>query len=116
MKTLLLLPLIWLTFSWYNKIPDGEFRLINWNGQKEYLPEQYYTFKGNEFGAFVIDEHGDHGDKVAYGTKTIAYELNDVFTFTRNDTVYRWKYSLNKDTLTMKSQTIDMYIICLKTN
>ena len=113
MKKLLLLPLIWLTFSCYNKIPDGEFRLINWNGQKEYLPQQYYTFKGNEFGAFVIDEHGD---KVAYGTKTIAYESNDVFTFTRNDTVYRWKYSLNKDTLTMKSQTIDMHIICLKTN
>jgi len=116
MKKLLLIPSILLFFSCYNKIPDGEFRLINWNGQTEYLPEQYYTFKGNEFGAFVIDDHGDHGDKIAYGTKTIAYQLNNIFSFSRNDSIYRWKFSLNNYTLTMKSQNIDMYIICLKTD
>lgn len=53
-NTLIILPLL-LLFSCYQPIPDGAYRLINWNGQTEYLPEQYYTFKGNEFGAFVID-------------------------------------------------------------
>ena len=49
----------------YQSVPDGEYRLINWNGQTDYLPKQYFTFKGNEFGAFVIDRHGEHGDKIS---------------------------------------------------
>lgn len=103
-----------LFFSCYQPIPDGAYRLINWNGQTEYLPEQYYTFKGNEFGAFVMDNHGEHGDKIEYGTKLIEYQSNDIFTFKRNDTIYGWNYSLHGDTLTLKSQNIDMYIVCLK--
>ena len=99
----------------YQSVPDGEYRLINWNGQTDYLPKQYFTFKGNEFGAFVIDRHGEHGDKIEYGTKLIEYQTNNIFTFKRNDTIYSWKYHLNNDTLTMRSQINNMYIICLKT-
>ena len=99
----------------YQSVPDGEYRLINWNGQTDYLPKQYFTFKGNEFGAFVIDRHGEHSDKIEYGTKLIEYQTNNIFTFKRNDTIYTWKYHLNNDTLTMRSQINDMYIVCLKT-
>ncbi len=99
----------------YQPVPDGEYRLINWNGQTDYLPKQYFTFKSNEFGAFVIDRHGEHGDKIEYGTKLIEYQTNNIFTFKRNDTIYSWKYFLNNDTLTMRSQINNMYIICLKT-
>ena len=108
-----LIILILLT-TCYQPIPDGEYRLINWNGQTDYLPKQYFTFRGNEFGAFVIDEHGEHGDKIEYGTKLIEYQTNNIFSFQRNDTIYSWKYFLNNDTLTMKSQITNMYIICLK--
>lgn len=109
-----LIILILLT-TCYQPVPNGEYRLINWNGQTDYLPKQYFTFKGNEFGAFVIDEHGEHGDKIEYGTKLIEYQTNNIFTFKRNDTIYSWKYHLNNDTLTMRSQINNMYIICLKT-
>jgi len=112
-NTLIILPLL-LFVSCNQPIPDGAYRLINWNGQTEYLPEQYYTFEGNDFGAFVIDDHGEHGDKIEYGIKSIEYQSNDVFTFKRNDTIYGWNYSLRGDTLTLKSQNIDMYIVCLK--
>jgi len=112
-NTLIILPLL-LLVSCYQPIPAGAYRLINWNGITEYLPEQYYTFKGNEFGAFVIDKHGEHGDKIEYGIKLIEYQSNDIFTFKRNDTIYGWKYSLRGDTLTLKSQNIDMYIVCIK--
>ena len=115
MKKLLLISPILLIFSCYNKIPDADYRLINWDGQTDYLPEQYFTFKGNEFGAYIIDDHGEHRDEIEYGAKKIEYEVNNVFTFKRNDTIFSWKYFLNKDTLTMKSQNYDMYIICLKT-
>ena len=98
----------------YQPIPDGEYRLINWNGQTDFLPNQYFTFKGNKFGAFVIDEHGEHADKIGYGTKLIEYQTNNIFTFKRNDTIYSWKYFLNNDTLTMRSKINNMYIICLK--
>ncbi len=108
-----LIILILLT-TCYQPIPDGEYRLINWNGQTDYLPKQYFTFSGNEFGAFVIDEHGEHADKIDYGTKLIEYQTNNIFSFKRNDTIYSWKYFLNNDTLTMKSQITNMYIICLK--
>ena len=108
-----LIILILLT-TCYQPVPDGEYRLINWNGQTDYLPKQYFTFSGNEFGAFVIDEHGEHADKIDYGTKLIEYQTNNIFSFQRNDTIYSWKYFLNNDTLTMKSQITNMYIICLK--
>lgn len=104
-----------LLIACYQPVPDGEYRLINWNGQTDYLPKQYFTFKGNEFGAFIIDRHGEHGDKIEYGTKLIEYQTNNIFTFKRNDTIYSWKYHLNNDTLTMRNQINDMYIICLKT-
>ena len=107
--------ILFLLTTCYQPVPDGEYRLINWNGQTDYLPKQYFTFRGNEFGAFVIDEHGEHGDKIEYGKKLIEYETNNIFTFKRNDTIYSWKYHLNNDTLTMRSQINNMYIICLKT-
>ncbi len=103
--------MLFLLAACYQPVPDGEYHLINWNGQTDYLPKQYFTFKGNEFGAFIIDEHSD---KIEYGTKLIQYQTNNIFTFKRNDTIYGWKYYLNNDTLTMKSQITDMYIICLK--
>ena len=114
-KMIASLIILLLLIACYQPVPDGEYRLINWNGQTDYLPKQYFTFKGNEFGAFIIDRHGEHGDKIEYGTKLIEYQTNNIFTFKRNDTIYSWKYHLNNDTLTMRSQINNMYIICLKT-
>lgn len=114
-KMIASLIILLLLIACYQPVPDGEYRLINWNGQTDYLPKQYFTFKGNEFGAFIIDRHGEHGDKIEYGTKLIEYQTNNIFTFKRNDTIYSWKYHLNNDTLTMRNQINDMYIICLKT-
>ena len=113
-KNIVSLITLFLFNSCFQPVPDGEYLLINWNGQTDHLPKQYFTFNGNEFGAFVIDEHGEHGDKIEYGTKIIEYHSNNVFTFKRNDTIYSWKYHLKYDTLTMKSQITNMYIICLK--
>ena len=99
-------------FSCYQPVPDGKYRLINFDGQTEYLSEQYFTITGQEFNSFTIKD----GVRKDNGTKIIQYQSDNIFTFKRNDTVYGWKYSLNNDTLKLNSQNAEVYMVLVKDN
>tara|TARA_A100001011_G_scaffold81659_1_gene84965 strand:+ start:4204 stop:4506 length:303 start_codon:yes stop_codon:yes gene_type:complete len=98
-----------LLVSCYQPIPDGEYRLVTINGEKEYR-KHFLTFKGQEFGSFTIQE----GLKIDHGKKIIQYESDNIFKFKRKDIVYRWKYILSNDTLRVESQNSNMNITLLK--
>jgi hypothetical protein len=110
MKKLFLFTLILFSTSCYQPIPDGKYRLINLNGIKKNSSNQYFSIKGQEFNSFSVE----NGLKKDNGTKIIQYERNNIFNLKQKDTVYRWKYLFNKDTLKLNSLNEDVNLILLK--
>ena len=96
-----------------DKIPDGEYRLLDYN-----IPQQYFTFDGLIFDHYVIED----GQRVYYqGEKSIIkYNYSDnSFSYKINDTtvesgIFEWKYFLNKDTLILKNEMNKREMILLK--
>ena len=107
-----------------DKIPDGEYRLLDFKDEhfdptNEYnIPQQYFTFDGLIFDHYVIED----GERVYYqGEKsTINYNYSDnSFSYKINDTtvesgIFEWKYFLNKDTLVLKNEMNKREMILLK--
>ena len=113
MKKFVLISFLMLV-SCGDKIPDGEYRLLDFKDEhfdptEEYnIPQQYFTFDGLIFDHYVIED----GERVYYqGEKSIInYNYSDnSFSYKINDTtvesgIFEWKYFLNKDTLILKNE------------
>ena len=110
MRKLLLFTLIFCFTSCYQPIPDGKYHLINLNGIKKNTANQYFSIIGQEFNSFSIED----GFKKDNGTKIIQYERNNIFNLKQKDTVYRWKYLFNNDTLKLYSLNKEVNLILLK--
>ena len=107
-----------------DKIPDGEYRLLDFKdehfdpAEEYYIPQQYFTFEGLIFDHYVIEDV----ERVYYqGEKSnINYDYsNDSFSYKINDTtvesgIFEWKYFLNKDTLILKNEMNKREMILLK--
>lgn len=121
-KYVLMLFLIFISCG--DKIPDGQYRLLDFKGEyfdptEEYkIPQQYFTFDDLIFDHYVIED----GERVYYqGEKSIMnYDYsNNSFSFKINDTtvesgIFEWKYFLNKDTLILKNEMNKREMILLK--
>jgi len=97
MKKLLYLPILLLVFSCSDGVLDGKYRIISYNQDSASHFEQYFTFKGVEFRSYMIE----NGKKVFYedSLSIITYNDNSTFSHITNDSLYTFKYSINKDTL-----------------
>ena len=123
MKKFVLISFLILVSCGY-KIPEGEYRLLDFKDEhfdptEEYnIPQQYFTFDGLIFDHYVIKD----GERVYYqGEKSIInYNYSDnSFSYKINDTtvesgIFKWKYFLNKDTLILKNEMNKREMILLK--
>ena len=123
MKKFVLISFLILVSCGY-KIPEGEYRLLDFKDEhfdptEEYnIPQQYFTFDGLIFDHYVIKD----GERVYYqGEKSIInYNYSDnSFSYKINDTtvesgIFEWKYFLNKDTLILKNEINKREMILLK--
>ena len=102
MKSILtLLFIITLNLNGYKKI-EGTFKLYSYEEDgKEIVVhpiEQYYTFKGEEFGSYTIE----NGIKVQYeDLNFITYTNDDSFFYTNKQGTFtfNFKFKENRDTL-----------------
>ena len=100
MKKLLLIPFITILISCSNEVLDGKYRVIGYNKESTLHFEQYFTFKGNEFRSYMIED----GKKIFYddSLNIITYNDDNTFTHSFKDSIYTFKYSLEKDSLKLE--------------
>ena len=101
MKNVLLSVILFINFNCNEKI-EGTFKLFSYEEDgKEIVVhpiEQYYTFKGEEFGSYTIE----NGIKVVYeDLNFITYTNKDSFFYTNKQGTFtfNFKYKENRDTL-----------------
>ena len=100
MKKLLLIPFITILISCSKGVLDGKYRLISYNQDSALHFEQYFTFDGDEFRTYLIED----GKKVLEedSLSIISYGNDNTFTHTFKDSSYTFKYSLEKDNLKLE--------------
>ena len=100
MKKLLLIPFITILISCSKGVLDCKYRILRYNSDSASHFEQYFTFQGNEFRSYMIED----GKKVLFedSLNIITYNNDNTFTHSFNDSIYTFKYSLKKDTLKLE--------------